>query len=518
MLSQYQNPQLLPGYFSYVQGEEKDAEVAEQKLDENDSFLRQLLTRVMYSIITNPDQYYRLGLNRFMSACHNELDDDQIRGINPILIYFYNRQLIVQMTSMPKLFPSREIHIPLDREPNTEIQVDILALTELQVVANFNMPYLVVVLEPFSRFMWSYPTARLLASYVRKAFYLALSRPGIGHDYYLHIRDKIKRVVVDGGSEFKDTFQGNFRQAFPNAVLVRSFAKSKTGGRPTNTGPVEAGIATLRRVLRDHELGVHPSFLKQSQSGFRQVLDAYNSMPQTTTLDSVSPTETVESILGRGTPGLIPHLQNYMKQGQEKKLDRKFQIMQDTGIDKEENVWSTDIHGPVAYRLYLPPNHFSKQVTLRVSLDAYVIETFHGGQNHPYVDIVSYGHNGGQAPKRLKNIHMKQLVLVKAPINDGPQTIRDNLQRDIEALRVIHTPRDVSLAFEITPEIRQAVGQAAPALEDQRLDNNPVVREQRHRALPQHLAAFHVPPPDQRGNGQREPREPRARGRGRGRG
>ena len=490
MLSPYQNPQLLPGYFSYVQGEEQDIELAERNLDANNSFLRNLCTHVMYSIITSPDQYYRLGVNRFISACHEQLNDVQKRQIIPTLIYFYNRQLVVQMTSIPKPFPSQDIHIPIDREPNNELQVDILALSELQTIANFNMPYLVVILDPFSRFIWSYPTAKLLSSYVRKAFFLALSRPGIGHDYYLYIRDKIKRIVVDGGSEFKDTFQGNFKQAFPQAVLVRSFAKVKSGGRPANTGPVEAGISTLRRVLRDHEIGVNPSFLRNHQAGFTQLLDAYNSMPQTKTLDSVSPQEVVESILGKGTPGLIPHLTNYMKQAQTDKINKKMEVMQQTGIDKETTVLSTDRHGPVAYRLYLPPNPFSKLVTIRVSLQAYVIESFHGGQNHPYVDLISYG----TEQNRLRNVHMKQLVLVKAPINDGPENIKRNLQLEIETLRVRHTPRDVSLAFEISPEIRQAVGAGAPDLEDQRLDNNPLVRQGRNRVLPQHLRDFVVPP------------------------
>jgi hypothetical protein len=46
---QYQNPQLLPGYFNYVQGEEKDSDIAEEKLNANDSFLRKLCTHAMYS-------------------------------------------------------------------------------------------------------------------------------------------------------------------------------------------------------------------------------------------------------------------------------------------------------------------------------------------------------------------------------------------------------------------------------------------------------------------------------------
>jgi len=497
MLSALQNPQLLPGYYSYVQGEE-EATKAQENLRANNSFLQNVCMRTMYRFLDTPDEYYHYGLNRFMNECHRQLNEEQKRNVNPTLIYFYNRQLIIQMTSMPKVFPSQEIHVPLDRSPNNEIQVDILALSEAQTIANFNMPFLVVVVEPFSRYIWSYPTSRILSTYVRKAFFLALSRPGIGHDFYLHIREKVQRLVVDGGSEFKESFEGNFKQAFPNAVLIRSFAKSKSGGRPTNTGPVEAAIGTLRRVIRDHEIGVHPTFLQSRQSGLSSILHAYSTMPQTATLHSHSPEEVVESLLGKGSPSLIPLLDKHMQDHQQKQLDRKFEVMEKAGVDKDENVWSKDRNGPVAYRLFLPPNPFSKLVTLRVSLEAYVVETFHGGQNHPYVDLISYGNGHAGEEKRLRKIHMKQLVLVKAPIVDGPPKIRNNLQIDIKALRVRHTPREVSLAFDISPDIRAAVGANAPELEDQRLDNNPQVRQERNRALPRHLQDYEVPPENRR--------------------
>ena len=258
---------------------------------------------------------------------------------------------------------------------------------------------------------------------------------------------------------------------------------------------MEAAIGTLRRVIRDHELGVHPTFLQSRQAGLTSILHAYSTMPQTSTLHSHTPEEVVESLLGKGNPSLIPLLDMHMKEHQQKQLDRKFEVMQKTGVDKDDNIWSKDRNGSIAYRLFLPPNPFTKLVTLRVSLEVYVIETFHGGQNHPYVDLISYG-NGEE--KRLRNVHMKQLVLVKAPIEDGPPKIKNNLQIDIKALRVQHTPREVSLAFDISPDIRAAVGANAPELEDQRLDNNPQVRQGRPRALPRHLQDYEVPPEHRR--------------------
>lgn len=84
-----------------------------------------------------------------------------------------------------------------------------------------------------------------------------------------------------------------------------------------------------------------------------------------------------------------------------------------------------------------------------------------------------------------RNINVKQLVLVKAPIEQGPDKIYRNLIRQIEDLRVRHTPREVALAFDISPEITQAVGAPRlPDLENLPIDQNPVDRPQRERRLP----------------------------------
>lgn len=483
-----QNPTLVPGFYSYVAYEATEAE-ANEKLHANNNVLYNVCYSTMYSFETiTPDQYYRLGVNRFLREVRSRCGPLHINtfNIDGALIYFYNRQFVVQLTSIPHPFPAQNIHIPIDRAPNNEIQVDILALLEDQKVANFNLPYLVVIEDPFSRFVWAYPTAKLDSAFVRKAFILAFSRPGVGHDFYIHLRDKVQRIVVDGGSEFKDSFQGNFRQVFPQSTLVVSDPKRKTMGRPTNTGPVEAAIGTLRRVLRDHALGIHHQFLGNRQAGLTQILDAYNNMEQADSLHHSSPDQVVQSLLGKDTPNLVAHLNTYMEQKQEKQLLRKQQVYTQYGIE-QENVLFYDRHGGFAYRIYQPPPAFSKLVTIRVSEEAYVITRIHADKYH--VDLIGYGNH----QNTMENVNIKQLVLVKAPIEMGPQTIIANLHQQVNELRVRHTPREVTQAFQITPEIAHAVGaHQLPALENQRLDNNPIVRDPRAQRVPGHLQGYHL--------------------------
>lgn len=488
---------LIPGYMSYVAGETADPQSAERQLHMNGNALWNVCYHVMYSFESpdsSPDEYYHLGVNRFLRKCREVMHTHGMNthGIDGVLIYFYNRQFLIQLTSHPKPFPGQNISIPIDRAPMREIQADVMYLLEEQRIANFNLPYLLVIVDPFSRFVWAHPIAKLESTMVRKAFFLALSRPGAPRDYYHHIRGEVRRVVVDGGSEFKDSFRGNFKYAFPNSELVVSSAKRTSHGRPTNTGPVEAAIGTLRRVLRDHELGVSRQFLANRQSGLDHALHAYNTMPQTQTLQHHSPQEVVEGFLGGSkNPGLISHLNGFMKEAQNKKVEKKRSVLEQYGVNGEgESQLAKDRHGSTAYRLYLPPPPFSKAVTPRVGVDVYVISKIHGGGEHnPTVDLIEYGHG----EKRLQRIHLKQLVLVKAPIEEGPAIVKRQVLQRVEDMRVRHTPREVSIAYDISPEIRRAVGAIRiPELENQRMDQNPIQRNVRQRVLPHHLQDYRV--------------------------
>ena len=480
------SPDIVPGYYSYV-ANEASTEEAQQKLNENNHALRNICYSTLYSFLNSPDQFYHLSLNRFVRAVRQQCIQHHIPtfNIDKSIIYFYNRQFFIQLISTPQVFPGQNISIPLSKTPNNEIQVDILQFSEDQRISNFNMGYLVVIEEPFSRFLWAYPTAAIDSAKVRKAFFLAFSRPGVGHHFYSFLRDKVQRIVVDGGSEFKDSFRGNFHQAFPNAQLLISDPKRKTMGRTTSTGAVEAGIGTLRRVFRDHELGVHRQFLAAHQFGLGQALDAYNQMEQADTLKHSSPQQVAMACMGRGDSNLIPQLNSYMQSKQQLKYEKKQQVFTKYGIANQNMVFR-DKHGMFAYRVFLPPPAFAKAVTIRVTKEAYVISQI---RDSMHVDLIEYG-NGN---KTQQNVNVKQLVLVKAPIDMGPEKIVENLISQVEALRVRHTPREVSLAFDMTPEIVQAVG--APHLHDlehQRLDHNPLVRAPRPRRLPQHLEQYQV--------------------------
>ena len=89
---------------------------------------------------------------------------------------------------------------------------------------------------------------------------------------------------MDGGSEFKSVFPEAIKLYFPNATVITSNAKNRTGNRPTGNGPIEAAIRLLRLVMRDYSLGISPTFLStennQQHYGLSKILDSYNSMPQ----------------------------------------------------------------------------------------------------------------------------------------------------------------------------------------------------------------------------------------------
>jgi hypothetical protein len=302
--------QYSPGFYNYVLGE-CDARTGKTQLAEEvrpGVTIKDFFDIVMYSKVEKKT-FYLLGLNRFKK---------QIAALKPdyfpattelplsLIKFYYNRQLIVQMTSLPIKIPTarssdnpHHVIVPLFRLPNYELQVDMLALQLKTRALNYGMKFLVVIVDTFSDYIWSYPVATTESKKVFSAFIRALSRPGKPHDFYLQLRNKIRRIVVDGGSEFKASFQENITVAFPNSELVVSTAKSKTGGRPTGNGPIEAAIGTLRRVIQDYDLSVKGNFLMQdegkNQFGLEKILEAYNTTHQTELREGATPQMVMES-------------------------------------------------------------------------------------------------------------------------------------------------------------------------------------------------------------------------------
>ena len=99
---------MIPGYFSYVQGE-----VSKEYYDQQvDDLVKEIFYIAMYQEIKQMNTFYRVGINRMIDRLQVLLRPLE-RNLIPkqwreCFYYFYNRQLIVQMTSKPKPFVSAQ--------------------------------------------------------------------------------------------------------------------------------------------------------------------------------------------------------------------------------------------------------------------------------------------------------------------------------------------------------------------------------------------------------------------------
>jgi hypothetical protein len=155
------------------------------------------------------------------------------------------------------------VTIPLKRSPANEIQLDILHLNQHFFNINYHIRYVVVAVDIFSRFIWMYPVIQLDVEKVANALFRAFSRPGISKNYFEKIRNEIRIITVDGGSEFKKEFPNSLKTILPNSEVFVLPPKAQTFGRPTITGPIEAAIRTLRKLLRDYGLSKQTNLLEQ---------------------------------------------------------------------------------------------------------------------------------------------------------------------------------------------------------------------------------------------------------------
>jgi len=246
-----------PAYKSFIAGECSE-QVAQQYLQEGSPF-RKALEKCMYGSIDFSDYFYHVGYQRFLHQFRTLMRSTQTPISNAgemegVIKYYYNRQLIVQMTMQPQSNKNDSknpfyVSVPLYKAPHYELQTDILQLLPEQSKTNFNLKYMVVIVDTFSRFIWACPVSTLESKKVQKAFISALMRPGIAVENYEFLRQRIQRVVVDGGSEFKSVFPKAINLYFPNAKVITSSAKNRTGNRPTGNGPIEAAIRILRLVI-----------------------------------------------------------------------------------------------------------------------------------------------------------------------------------------------------------------------------------------------------------------------------
>jgi hypothetical protein len=106
----------------------------------------------------------------------------------------------------------------------------------------------------------------------------------VGHMFYEHLRTKHIVLRMDNGTEFQGDFlperdvnnPGDFTrqgylEIFPNAVVQYSTPKNLTFNRPSQTGPVEATIRMLRKVIFDYTTTLNENFY--SNDGMLTILN-----------------------------------------------------------------------------------------------------------------------------------------------------------------------------------------------------------------------------------------------------
>lgn len=443
-----------PGWIGFIEGECSQAEYNNNATND----IIQIMKEVMYPFDNfQINYYYHLGFNRFEFAVTRLIEQEKLQNRNfqrpaflrPILAYFYNRQLIIQMTYIPKLYPGQEISIPLQKSPGIEIQIDTMHFlpTQQDRQGNRNTLGLVVILEPFSRYMWIYPYGTIDVRDERRrenigagaafeAFKNAFQSNGPdSQQFYNYLRTKIKRIVTDKGSEFQGVFLQRYKEVFPNATFYNATPKAQTFGRPTNTGPVEIAIGSLRRVLRDYEVAIQEKFFDGKIRGdimknLRQVAYAYNNTRQLSTLRTkdrhefdagkkrrklYSPNEVAQ--LSMNNDNSIRELVDYMDLKRTEKIDKY-----------QEKVGKYEVDGNDPFRnafvrLYYPPPPLSKLVRYRVSFELYEVQRVYPANNSMVAQL-----RNEETGEILRDIGLKRLVLVKKP-DPSPQAIERGLRR-----------------------------------------------------------------------------------------
>ena len=124
--------QSRPGWIAFVEGECSEAQYANRDYD----WFKQIMYRTMYRFhAVNVDDYYHYGYNTFEHEIFRDIEENihinpaHLRpdDLRPYIIYFYNRQIIIQMTYIPQMYPGQKISIPLHKSSKgEEIQADIM--------------------------------------------------------------------------------------------------------------------------------------------------------------------------------------------------------------------------------------------------------------------------------------------------------------------------------------------------------------------------------------------------------
>jgi hypothetical protein len=324
----------------------------------------------------------------------------------------------------------------LDRSPGGELQLDTFQYQD--PYTNDVRKYLVIT-EIFSRFVW-FASIRLVrnadnvrvvtSANVLRAFQEAMQRGSahyVGHMFYEHLRTKHIVLRMDNGTEFQGDFlperdannPGDFtRQGyldiFPNAVVQYSTPKNLTFNRPSQTGPVEATIRMLRKVIFDYTTTLNENFY--SNDGMLTILNTYNGLKQLETLNNNSPTNIAIAIID-GDNNLIDIIKDKHGRMAQNRRDKVREM--DSYWERRNNGEMDELGNipGVGFRLYIRPGFFDKEVSIRVSFPVCRITW----SNNYLVNLEEIVHDPTFRPRIYNRIPWKALCVVKIPIDDGPQ-------------------------------------------------------------------------------------------------
>ena len=426
----------LPGWYWYLD-DEKDF----RELQNAENFLE-----VCLRVIS--DEFRMKGFHELFSAISKILRNANRINYEPYFKYIYNRHPFIQIIAKPLSTASVHVTIPLKREPANEIQLDILHLNQHFFNINYHIRYMIVAVDIFSRFVWMYPVIQLDVDKVANALFRAFSRPGISKNYFEKIRNEIRIITVDGGSEFKSAFPESLISIFPNSKVNVSPPKNQTYGRPTFTGPIEAAIRMIRKFLRDYGLSERANIMqkqkKKTQVGISNILFASNNMPRAV-LKGESPNTVAISILNNN-PKISNLLSHHMK------LHRKKQLLKKVNLQTQQFPIIQTNHEDFVYRLYLPQSQFPKEVDFRVSLKTYFITDY----NSMKVQI-----RNCENANDVQDTTWQSLVLVKHPFERVPRLaqLKKFYNKEEKQNHVQMVPLNLMEPYQISNTIRDAIGE-----------------------------------------------------------
>ena len=414
----------VPGWYSWVKGNE--IPIPQNHIRYCD--------HVLYDQVSTSQRFYKYNFEVFIRKCTKYYRENKIPKHvgNSILIcywrYYYNRQLIFQMTKKPIMnhyVVRKKDRYPtymLQRNPGHELQLDIWEYHD--PYTNKRVKYLIIT-EIYTRYVWMQRvvkatnqlgiTARTTFNAFRQAMFMGQKDNSIGYQFHEYLHNRVQIIRMDNGVEFLDVFPERTKDLFPNAEINYVAAKKFTFGRVGETGPVEATIRMIRKVILDYTSVIHRSILTEDQ--IINVLGTYNNLPQIYTLRNYTPEQIAQDLMGNHELVFKINERRDQMFEQRKKivLDMKQKWYQDVTPLNDDAVEE------IGYRLYLDPGLFPKETSIRVSLPVYRITRSNLNTVDLQEILPTYDHR--HIPLQKLNIPWKSLVAVKLPVLDGPELI-----------------------------------------------------------------------------------------------